>query len=81
MAIIGENNKLGLITADLKSQTGLLYSSIRYDMDKRYFRPSFIAETEGFDEDGNRLVTEWSIYDGPDGFVVKEEGIYFADDD
>lgn len=81
VAIIGENNKLGLITADLKFQTGLLYSSIRYDKDKRYFKPSFIAETEEFDENGERLVTEWSIYDGPDGFVVKEEGTYFADDD
>ena len=81
VAIIGKNNKFGLITADFKYQTGLLYTRIRYDESERILRPSFIAETENYDEDGYRLVTEWSIYDGPEGFVVKKAGMYCSDYD
>lgn len=79
VAIIGKNKKLGLITADLKYQTELLYKSIRYDTDSRFLRPSFIAETEGYDEDGDRFVKEWSIFDGPEGFIVKERSIDYPD--
>lgn len=79
VAIIGKGNKLGLITSDLKYQTCLEYDRIEYDRYKKFIGPAFTCSKKEIDEDGYRILHDWTVYEGANGFIVEEYGINYLE--
>lgn len=77
IAIVCKDQKYGLITADLKNATDLIYERIRPSRDAdKLFSPVFVAYLyKGFDQKwGQNLYSEYEIVLQKDGFVVKDTG-------